>query len=271
MTSTTEIIKAMLTENTGVHFLDSGGDDNRRWQRNQGVDFDSQPKYRAEFSICPIDGTLQVDTSVNLYHWMNDNLHYDADLQARFDAWVEERNKYTPWLVLMEEFAEEFSRGKPVTVNTYNEQSDLSQVVQYVEFCDRSQHETSHVLLQVHGGCDVRGGYTAPKCFRVRGDYYELVRSWVIDTVEAGEISWHWSDPGLWGDPDEAYRGREEAQPGDAPSNPLALLAFKPQDEVPPDLEWWAVVSDDGKATLYGKTLPQGEELTVSSSWSYGG
>ena len=62
MTSTTEIIKAMLTENTGVHFLDSGGDDNRRWQRNQGVDFDSKPKYRAEFSICPIDGTLQVDT-----------------------------------------------------------------------------------------------------------------------------------------------------------------------------------------------------------------
>lgn len=75
MTSTTEIIKAMLTENTGVHFLDSGGDDNRMWQRNQGVDFDSQSKYRAEFSIYPIDGTLQVDTSVNLYHWMNDNLH----------------------------------------------------------------------------------------------------------------------------------------------------------------------------------------------------
>ena len=32
---TKELIYQMLTENTGSHFLDSGGAGNRHWQRNQ--------------------------------------------------------------------------------------------------------------------------------------------------------------------------------------------------------------------------------------------
>ena len=32
---TKQLIYEMLTENTGKHFLDSGGDDNRGWQKNQ--------------------------------------------------------------------------------------------------------------------------------------------------------------------------------------------------------------------------------------------
>ena len=32
---TKQIIYEMLTENTGTHFLDSGGEDGRNWQRNQ--------------------------------------------------------------------------------------------------------------------------------------------------------------------------------------------------------------------------------------------
>ncbi len=32
-------IAEMMTENTGTHFLDSGGESGRFWQRNQGKDF----------------------------------------------------------------------------------------------------------------------------------------------------------------------------------------------------------------------------------------
>ena len=32
---TQELIYEMLTESTGKHFLDSGGDNSRHWQRNQ--------------------------------------------------------------------------------------------------------------------------------------------------------------------------------------------------------------------------------------------
>ena len=35
MNNIQDIIYKMLTENTGTHFLDSGGSSNRHWQRNQ--------------------------------------------------------------------------------------------------------------------------------------------------------------------------------------------------------------------------------------------
>lgn len=53
--------------------------------------------------------------------------------------------------------------------NTYNfEGSTLSQNVQYyvLERGSRSDR-TEYVLVQVHNGCDVRGGYTNAKLFRV--------------------------------------------------------------------------------------------------------
>ena len=41
------IIYEMLTESTGKHMLDSGGDNNRHWQRNQQKsleDFENEPR-----------------------------------------------------------------------------------------------------------------------------------------------------------------------------------------------------------------------------------
>ena len=37
------LIIEMLKENTGTHFLDSGGNSNRNWQRNQDINFEGQP------------------------------------------------------------------------------------------------------------------------------------------------------------------------------------------------------------------------------------
>lgn len=54
------------------------------------------------------------------------------------------------------------SGNKPVCVNTYNDECLLDQTLQFYAGTVNGQ---SLVLLQVHGGCDVRGGYTAPKCF----------------------------------------------------------------------------------------------------------
>ena len=44
--STRQAIYEMLTESTGEHFLDSGGDDGRHWQINQKKtieDFENEP------------------------------------------------------------------------------------------------------------------------------------------------------------------------------------------------------------------------------------
>jgi hypothetical protein len=59
--------------------------------------------------------------------------------------------------------------------NTYNHENDLDQVLQYVRFAIDGEQ---FILLQVHTGCDVRGGYTTPVVARMRDpDYFRM--SWV--------------------------------------------------------------------------------------------
>ena len=41
---TGDVLKATLLENTGRHFMDSGGAYGRAWQENQGRDFASEPE-----------------------------------------------------------------------------------------------------------------------------------------------------------------------------------------------------------------------------------
>jgi hypothetical protein len=57
-----------------------------------------------------------------------------------------------------------YGDGEPVVVNTYNGEDLLSQTIQYVYF-EVPELNEAYVVLQIHGGCDVRGGYTAPKVF----------------------------------------------------------------------------------------------------------
>ena len=45
---TADVIISMLKENTGAHFLDSGGAYGRNWERNQARDFESEPACRVD-------------------------------------------------------------------------------------------------------------------------------------------------------------------------------------------------------------------------------
>ena len=61
-----DLIKSMLLENTGKHFLDSGGTNGRHHQRNQGVIFEDlkpvEVEVWAENDIC---------ITINLYHYLS--------------------------------------------------------------------------------------------------------------------------------------------------------------------------------------------------------
>ena len=67
-----ELVYSMLTENTGTHFLDSGGADGRMWQRNESKclqDFEDEnpetyeycSKYNDIYRLC--NHVLFVDVS----------------------------------------------------------------------------------------------------------------------------------------------------------------------------------------------------------------
>ena len=165
MTKTAQVLKAMLVENTGRHMLDSGGAYGRGWQQNAGRDFEAEPAV----TISVEEGYIDIRRST--FHFLNECLEFDETLNARFLAFNRKQDPgdQIPWLALMEEFTESieatgiYGEGKPQTVNTYNHESLVDQILQYTYF---EIDEQGYVLLQIHGGCDARGGYTAPKAFR---------------------------------------------------------------------------------------------------------
>lgn len=170
-TQTECVLADMLTENTGRHMLDSGGAYGRNWERNQGAkaeDFLAAPAVRFDGygdDVWPI---------VDLFHFLRDRLEFDPRMNRAFELWVALRNEPDdPWLVEAEEFAEAWNdRGYGVSGatshNSYNGESYLSQVIQWAQFERDGEH---YAVLQIHGGCDVRGGYTKPRVFRMYGDY----------------------------------------------------------------------------------------------------
>jgi len=60
-----------------------------------------------------------------------------------------------------------YNEGEPLTVNTYNGEDMLSQVLLYTYF---TWNNEAYVVLQIHGGADVRGGYTKPRVFVIDND-----------------------------------------------------------------------------------------------------
>jgi len=169
--TTADKLAEMLTENTGRSFLDSGDHYGRNWEHNQGADFEAQPEGRLE--VWQRDGELDILPTVNVYHFLKDRLEYNPELDARYREYVERESlrhdlpSAESFVNRLEGAAGIYGDGEPLTVNTYNGEDLLSQILQYVYWSD---DDGAHVMLQIHGGCDARGGYTTPVAFDV-ADY----------------------------------------------------------------------------------------------------
>ena len=160
--TTEQVIQDMLTENTGTHMLDSGGSNGRSWQRNQGLDFSESKRCIVDFSY----GEINVTKSV--FHHCVDTLEYSEEMQERYDSFVSTPDRDDTYHMQdMEEFVDQLddiNQDTRFSFNTYNGECNLSQTLQGVIF---EYDSCQYVLLQIHGGADVRGGYTAPKCFEI--------------------------------------------------------------------------------------------------------
>ncbi len=161
-TRTEEIIYEMLTENTGRHLLDSGGDDGRAWQRNQVKSLDDfKNESRTQFDAKYYEATIST------FHHLVDALEYSQEYTELFDE-VAMSNADMGWLELMESFPTAVGWERLFTENSYNRESLLSQVIQYTVYRNATDIV---VALQIHGGADVRGGYTRPRLFTMNEEY----------------------------------------------------------------------------------------------------
>lgn len=175
--STEEVLQEMFQENTGTHFLDSGSAYGRNWQRMQGVDFDSL-RHTVEFERHgnASDSDYYINLTINSYLYLVDNLKFNQEWTEKFSKFANRKeNRDDAWLVNMENWVESlrnkhevngiYGEGEPWICNTYNGETDLSQHLQYIVF---EVDGEELVILSVHGGCDIRGGYTEPKVFNPR-------------------------------------------------------------------------------------------------------
>lgn len=180
---TQRVLMHMMRENTGASILDSGGAYGRAWQRNLKADFSKRDR-------CTLQGdvytdakgrtSLSLDVTIDLFSYLANRLDYDRALTRQYRKFAAER-KDTGHLEDMGDFPAWIAEKRGVdgeveyTGNSYNEDNFLSGTVQYTCFELDGEH---YVLLQIHGGCDVRGGYTAPQVFQLDqsdgqfGDWY---------------------------------------------------------------------------------------------------
>lgn len=197
---TEEKIASMLTEGTGRHFLDSGGAYGRQWEKNQTAvaasGMSAVSFFRRQSAVSfnvhrwtANDGKAysDIEVSLNLFHWLSGRLTYSPEWNRRFHKWARATDERAEdsWLENMRDFAAEYGeRDSVYGENSCNGENLLAGTVQYQCFTSKEtagrwrgarwidgRFSELVCLLQIHGGCDVRGGYTSPVAFTMEEEY----------------------------------------------------------------------------------------------------
>jgi hypothetical protein len=171
-TKTAQRLYELITENTGTHFLDSGMSNGRHWQQNQGHELD---EWLARPSAI-LETEYSTYATLDLFGWLNNRLELTEkaqQFQDAFEVWLKEDSERSAYSCAdMEEWANQFHDSKDFeskVANSYNWENLLSQTIQFIDFEFLGETFT---LLQVHGGADVRGGYTRPQVFETKSQYW---------------------------------------------------------------------------------------------------
>ncbi len=189
LSKTEEVIYGMLTENTGKDMLDSGGAYGRNWQRNSTKTLEDFKKQQHAW----LESKYGI-VSKSLFWHLVEHLTIDEPLSAYFDKFAE-LHPDEPYLELMSlwldslgiEGEDDFYSDR-WEFNTYNFENWLpNQTLQGIFFRLNGEE---YLILQVHGGCDVRGGYTKPRVFSLN---YEG-REGFIFNAESADFSCNGSE-----------------------------------------------------------------------------
>lgn len=189
MNKTKKLIYEMLTECTGKHMCDSGFDSGRHWQRNQKKtieDFQNEPEehiykegdyiYR-DLSVFHYLSELQLDNICNEFNKINTNCQ-DWDATTNDDNFI-----YGVCSEAWHELTEFNDVTIKTTWNTCNGESDLTQCLQGSNI---TINDDEYILLQIHNGADVRGGYTDAKLFKL--NYDGMIHSYLFEWSEQDEL-----------------------------------------------------------------------------------
>jgi len=208
------LIYKMLIENTGTHMLDSGGAYGRNWERNQKKsikDFISENEEDYYFS-----DNGEIYRTVSVFHYLSgleldelcDNFNKRNSNTKDWDGELSpNENIYGVSTKAANYLNKNYDVEIEYTFNTYNYDSDLSQVLQGSRL---QLNGETYYLIQIHNGCDVRGGYTDAKLFKANkwsDNIHEYIweyksQSEIIDEIKEGyitELKDYYDNNKIWG------------------------------------------------------------------------
>jgi len=195
-----EII-AMLQENTGRHFLDSGGAYGRHWERNSKLPNTIKYWDNTPSAWLNVYGgkNPEIYGTISLYHFLVRVLSWDEEVTKLNRLWDEfwraDEDTYKSWDKLMDEFHSKYKEKYYFDENnrlssfyTYNHENALNQDFIWHKLSDE------FCFIQIHGGCDARGGFTVPKIFRYSEDNLYDFSRYTIGCTKNYEHKWDFCD-----------------------------------------------------------------------------
>ena len=163
-------------ENTGSHILDSGGAYGRHHER---------PPIPRDSPI--VTWRRGNSPTIHTGAFLDSTMEIDRHYMAAFDRW--QRDREGDWFRLGREYMQHrHPEWECLTrENVYNAENDLDQMYVF-EVWGPSDNpgwmylgpDESMVVIYMHTGCDVRGGYGRPLfCHAIGGGEYVLPLNWV--------------------------------------------------------------------------------------------
>lgn len=208
--NTAQTIEEMMLENTGRALCDSGDVYGRHFERNQQNGVNKAETSPIDFYLDETNKEIELSQTVNIYDFLTKHLDR-SDMAERIEDILYEVCEQKDISILsiweiedlfnhnfldeylydkyydetIDDYTEDYYSEEIVYeispspyfngyqwINTYNGEEYVSQTLQFLCFTDGLN---DYVLLQIHNGCDVRGGYTTPKVFEINDiDYFLL-------------------------------------------------------------------------------------------------
>lgn len=223
--STEQIIEAMMLERTAHHFGDSGDVYGRNYQKNKNNGIDKDELSPIDFYVDKEAQTIHLSQTVNIYDFLTKHLdksckadniekilytvmeQQNIDMYSIFEIQELFKNNFLDKYVYdnyydetIDDYTEDYYlKDIPFElnpspyfkgydwINTYNGEEFVSQTLQFMCFTDGYN---DYVLLQIHGGCDVRSGYTRPQVFEIEDiDYFLMYMDTVNTCCDCGNMN----------------------------------------------------------------------------------
>jgi|DEB0MinimDraft_6_1074348.scaffolds.fasta_scaffold00295_12 hypothetical protein len=200
--------------NSGRHFLDSGDHYGRHYEK--GPISENDPAIKIE-----LWGENEVMATIETVAFLSEKCEHLDYIQNQFDEFAADLTQ--SWFECGQAFCELKGYELKARDNTYNNENDLSQDYVWEIWddpnpeCDDWIYSDSAILVvYIHTGCDIRGGYSFPVFLKCTDYDYSLP----IDTV----VGWNLCDASIDGEEImDNYEFDEEFQVGNS-SNPSYQL-----------------------------------------------